>query len=381
MQDAAVGQKAGEKFNITQTDNQSSPRTKFFEIVPESEASRKNAIREFEIAQTENSTKKSGEHAEKVPEGSKHEATDGSRVAELLLNAETLVSHGEKHLARVLVYEALKIDSKNIAALKKSVQFLDAKKERAQIIHIQKQICNSDFSFESVSQLGHSYYLDGQDDQALSLYNAALSIVVDETTALFEVYKNVGNILTRSGDYDGAEEYFHKAYTLSPDSDVLLVNLGTLFVQRQDFASSLERFRLAVEKNPLNDKAWVGLALSHQQMGDFNLSIANIEKALDLNPFNRTAVHIYANWCVRDGKYLAAITAVEKFLGSVDLDEELSLVLVHLHCKTNQFALALLEAERVLLWNPQSTQMAHILSEIKTMSEQARSQFSGKLCA
>jgi tetratricopeptide (TPR) repeat protein len=360
MQNAAVGQKSSDKFKIVESPDQQNQRTTFFEILPESENSRRNALREFEQAKNP------------VAAAPVHPNHNASRIAEFLLNAETLLTHGEKSLARILVYEALKMDSKNVAALKKATQFLDPKKDCRQLIHIQKQICENDLSFETMSQLGHFHYLGGQDEQALAVYNAALNLVVSETDALFEIYKNIGNIMTKSGDYDGAEEYFHKAYTLAPDSDVLLVNLGTLFVQRQDFSSALERFRLAVEKNPLNDKAWVGLALSHQQMGDFQLSNANIEKALDLNPLNRTAVHIYANWCVRDGKYLSAISALENYLASVELDEELSFVLIHLFCKTNQFSLAQLESERVLLWNPLNTQMSQIQSEIRKMKHEPK---------
>jgi len=358
MQDAATGQKSGQNFKLQVAPETEPTKISFFDIRPESQEQRQKSMAHFSLEKPVEAT---GNHSE----GSHF--PNAAAVAELLVNAETLLGHGERELARVLIYQALNLDSKNPLILKKAKQFLNPLKDLSQLLTIQKEICKSELSFENQSELGHLYYKLGNDDLALKMYFDCLNLVIVEDASLFEVYKNMGNIMTRGQDFDGAEEYFHKAFTLNPDSDLLAVNLGTLAIQRNNFQAALERFRTAVTKNPKNDKAWVGLALVHQEMGDIQLAFANIETAIDICPQNRTAVQLFANWCVRESRYLNAIEVVEEYLANVDVDAELSLVLIHLFCKTNKFAMAELEAERVLLWVPEHQQMSEILTELKQM--------------
>ncbi len=294
--------------------------------------------------------------------------SDEKSIAELLLNAETLLANGEKELGRVLVYEALKKNSKNILALKKAKELLDQPQDLRQQISIQRVICENEICFENFSEIAHLAYKLGEDEMALKYYQGSLDLALypakERNAGLFDVYKNMGNILSRFGDYDGAEENYNKAFTLNPESDALAVNLGTLCIQRNDYEGALEKYRFAIEKNPENDQAWVGLALVHYEMGDVQLAFANIENAIDLNPSNRTAVHLFTNWCSKEGKPQYAIEAVQNFLATVDVDEEMSLVLIHLFCKCNMFDLAKIESERVLLWKPSSKTMVEIQKEL-----------------
>lgn len=291
----------------------------------------------------------------------------GPSVAELLINAETLLKFDEKDLARGLISRALAADSKNPAALTKLSKSLVSETDFALKIKIQKEICKRDLSFKTISELAHLYYKAGEDKLALETYYDSLNAVVDEVHELFEVYKNIGNILTREKDFDGAEENFNKAFSLNPDSDILAVNLGTLAVQQENFTLAIERYRNGVKLNSKNDKAWVGLALVHNQMGDHELAFANIERAIDLNAQNRTAVQLLVGWAVRDNKYQMAIEVVEEYLSSVELDEEMSFVLIQLFCQIGQLDFALMEVERVLLWNPMSESASKLEQEIRKL--------------
>jgi Tfp pilus assembly protein PilF len=175
--------------------------------------------------------------------------------------------------------------------------------------------------------------------------------------------------LVRQGDFEGAEDYYNKAYTLNPDSDTLLVNFGTLEVQRQDYDKSLYCFRQAVEVNKRNDKAWVGLAMVHAQFGDQELAWANLETALDINPKNRTAVHLLANWGLRDGRFAQSVSVLQSYLGEVDFDEDLSLVLINFYCSGSQIDEALLECERVLLWNPENQEVSDLKAKLRKIKK------------
>ena len=286
-------------------------------------------------------------------------------LASLLLNAETLINHGEQVAASVLCMQALALDSKNPESLKKMARILKGSNRNDELLRVQEELAVVEPSFPSLVNLAHSYYQHGKDELALDTYFQALNYTTEDSGLLFEVYKNIGNIFVKSSDFDAAEEFYNKAHTLNPQSDVLFVNFGTLEIQRNDLNSALERFRSALGVNPQNDKAWVGLALVHNQMGDQVLAQANLENAIDVNPKNRTAVHLLANWSVRDQKFDSAISALEDYLGMVDFDEDMSLVLIHLFCLSGRLDLALFEIERLLLWNPANKEVADLEQKIK----------------
>jgi tetratricopeptide (TPR) repeat protein len=286
------------------------------------------------------------------------------RVAAYIRNARVLMKHREYPLALNLLRQASNRDSKNAVTLDLLATCLENSSNVNEALIARKTLIQVDYGFESLYKYATVLYKAGKDQEALDKYFEALAVLTEENIHLFELYKNMGNIFVRQGDFDGAEEYYNKAYTLNSQSDVLLVNFGTLEVQRNDFDKSLYCFRKAVEINPENDKAWVGLAMVHNQVGDSDLAWANIETALDINPQNRTAVHLAANWGLRDGKVQKAIEALQAYLSCVEEDEDMSLVLINLFCTVGQLDGALLEMERVLLWNPDHKEVRKLKKQI-----------------
>lgn len=274
------------------------------------------------------------------------------RVSTYIRNAQVLMKHKEYSLAMNLLRQASNHDSKNPITLELLGNCLENAGRFSEALIARKVLTTVEYGFESLAKYATTLYKLNRDQEALDKYYEALAVLTEENNQLFETYKNMGNIFVRQGDFDGAEEYYNKAYTLNPESDVLLVNFGTLEVQRGDFDKSLYCFRKAVEINPQNDKAWVGLAMVHNQLGDSELAWANIESAMDINPQNRTAVHLAANWGLRDSKVQKAIDGLQAYLATVEEDEDMSLVLINLFCTVGQIDKALLEMERVLLWNP-----------------------------
>jgi tetratricopeptide (TPR) repeat protein len=200
--------------------------------------------------------------------------------------------------------------------------------------------------------VAETYYLSERDDLALASYREVLKRVVENPDTLFEIYKNVGNIHVRASDFEAAEEYYDKAYTIRPDSDVLMVNYGTLEIQRGAFAEAVARFRHAVELNPANDKAWVGLALVHRQMGDQELSWANLQRALDINGKNRTAIRLICEWGVNDGKWTDTIVRLQSYLQADGNDAEVGFMLAKVFTSLGRFPEARIELERVLALDP-----------------------------
>ncbi|MES2856060.1 MAG: tetratricopeptide repeat protein, partial [Bdellovibrionota bacterium] len=176
---------------------------------------------------------------------------------------------------------------------------------------------------------------------------------VSEPGILFEVYKNVGNIHVRAGDFDAAEEFYDKAYTIRPNSDILLVNYGTLEIQRENHESALERFRAAVAVNANSDRAWVGLALVHRAMGDLELAKGNVERALDINDSNRTAIRLSVEWAIQDHEFGSALRRLEEYVaGKGSEDSEICFIFSKLLVQVGRLTEARIELERVLALDP-----------------------------
>jgi tetratricopeptide (TPR) repeat protein len=302
-----------------------------------------------------------------------HHIVRDERVHQFLENARTLVRHREYQLALNLLRQASNLDSKNPLVLDLLANCLETLGSFEEAAIARRVLSQVRVNFENLHKFATCLYKMGQDERALEQYYEALVHLKEENEFLFETYKNMGNIFVRQGDFDAAEEHYNKAYTLNPNSDVLLVNIGTLQVQRNDFEKSRYCFRRAVEINRNNDKAWVGLAMVHNQLADNELAWANLESALDINPTNRTAVHLYANWGVRDAKTAKSIEVLQDYLSSVEQDEDMSLVLINFFCLTSQFSHAQIEVERVLSWNPDHAEVQRLKKTLHQKNQVAAS--------
>ena len=200
--------------------------------------------------------------------------------------------------------------------------------------------------------IAETFYLGERDEMALASYREAMKFVISDPKRLFEIYKNVGNIYVRAGDYELAEDFYNKAYTIDAQSDLLMVNYGTLEIQRENLGAAVERFRAAVAINSNNDKAWVGLALVHRQMGDLELAWANVQRALDINMTNRTAIRMVVEWGVHDQNFSVAISRLQLYLAQEGEDAEMSYTLAKIFTHIGRLREARVELERALALDP-----------------------------
>ncbi|MFP5519701.1 MAG: tetratricopeptide repeat protein [Bdellovibrionia bacterium] len=286
------------------------------------------------------------------------------KKSKIVESSQVLWRHKDYHLSLALLRQSLNRDPHNYDLMRVLCDKLESVLNFQESLKIRLQIAKHQYEFETLAALATTYYKLNDDEQALEKYYEALALLIEESNGLFEVYKNMGNILVRKSDFEGAEEFYNKAYTLNPQSDVLLVNIGTLHIQKQDFEKAVYCFRKAVELNRLNDKAWVGLSLVHHQVGDNELALANLNEAISLNPGNRSAVHIYCAWAEKNQSRHEAICILQNYLSNVDCDEEMSLVLVNLYCQCGDFKSAAIECEKVLLWNPAATEVRELRKKL-----------------
>ena len=276
--------------------------------------------------------------------------------AEYLNNSRILLEAKEYGLAQNLLRRVLAKNSRHLVAIKWMGDALRGEGQLEDASRCYSELLRIEETTDNHIRLADTLYECDQREEALNHYYLALEGLRGEEPILFNIYKNIGNILIRDGDFEGAEENYNRAYTLRADSDVLMVNYGTLEIQRGNWQKSVERFRQAVELNPLSDKAWVGLSLVHRQFGDVELSWGNLERALDINSENETALNLAIDWALKDGRSSQIINLLEDYMQHRDQDVAKSLILAKLLYSSGRYQSAAIELERTLALAPTSSE-------------------------
>lgn len=278
---------------------------------------------------------------------------DSELVTSWIQHAAVLIRHREFKTAHTLLRHSLAKEPQNVAAITLLATCLEKSEKWEEAVKCRRALVRLSPTVENRIDLANLYYALEDDNQSLLSYQEILQSDVIPESRSFEIFKNMGNIFVRRGDFEAAEDCYNRAFLVDPKSDALLVNFGTLEINRDNLEAATERFRSALLLNDQNDRAWVGLALAHRSRGDFELSWANLERALDLNPENRTALKLLVEWSVRDGRVQAASSRLESYLALDGEDAEMAFAFAKCLTLTGHFSEALLECERVVALDPE----------------------------
>lgn len=282
-----------------------------------------------------------------------------------LKNAKVLLQNEEPNLALQLLRQASNLHSTHPDVLKSLGEVLEQQKKWDEAYKVYQKLCHVQPNFFSFYKKAEVEYILEKDDLSLQTYFEALAHLTEDCAELFSVYKNMGNILVRQKDFDGAEEYYNKAYSKNPDSDTLFVNFGTLEIQREDFNKAITCFRQAIQLNDCNDKAWIGLAFVHFRFGDQELSWGNLMKAMDLNPTNKTAVQFMMNWMEDKSKEEEIKTRLANYLEQQAFDEDVNLYFIQMLVRSGQTNEAIQCAQLLRLQNPENQKYSLLINEFR----------------
>ena len=213
--------------------------------------------------------------------------------------------------------------------------------------------------------LMRSFYLANKKNEALDI---GLKLQNDELAAGEDLQLSdlMVRIYLEENDFEGAAEAILKAQNSESD-DFLFWAQGVVYLNNDQKNHALEYFRRSVQMNPKNDQAWVSLGIMHKDMGDETLFLANIEKALDLNPYNASALKLLSHSAAKNiEKVPSTFSRVQFYLAEHCFDEEISLCHFQLLCGTRNWKWAELEAEKLVLNEPQNETFKNLK---KTMGE------------
>jgi tetratricopeptide (TPR) repeat protein len=250
------------------------------------------------------------------------------------------------------LYQLLQLDPYSTSAALELGRRLRRSGHTVEAVQVFESLCHIDNGFATLFELGLAYYQNDQMDPSLRSLQQAVLVSAEEDPDLMEVFKTIGNIFVRIGDFDSAEDAYNKAIRLQPESATLMVNLGTLEIQRSAWEKATERFRDALRLQSANDKAWVGLALCHRHRGDLELSWANLDTALSWNPCNDTALHLAVDWASTDQREGHLLKLLRQFLLAGGWNIKLSLIFAWLSWSRGDRFSANIELERVLTTDP-----------------------------
>lgn len=296
---------------------------------------------------------------------------------QLLARARLLIEHGDKKNAAHLVRQALAIHSTNPAAMRLMIETLgEGEFARIEKTQLRRSLTRYQPNFENFFELAKLHYAQGNLEDAARFIENAFCFPTEDAQMLFEANKVIGNIEMQKGDFDAAEEFYHKAYSLNSRNASLLVNLGTLEVQRHNWDGARDRFSEAIAVCRGIDaeshvKALIGLFLVSRETEGSDAKLDFLQEALQINPGNRTAVHLFAHFSHQKEKHASAIPVLENYLDAQDFDEEMSLVTTQFYCLQGRYDEALLEAEKAALWNPGNDETSRMIEQINDLRKTA----------
>jgi tetratricopeptide (TPR) repeat protein len=293
------------------------------------------------------------------------EASISARTLIYLKNAKVLQQNHEHSLSINLLRQASSLSPHHPLVLKALGESLEKAKKWDEAYLVFKHLGRVRPDFYSFYKIAEMEYVLQNDDLSLQSYFECLSHLVEDCDELFNVYKNIGNMLVKQKDYDGAEEYFNKAHAKNSKSDVLFVNFGTLEIQREDFNKAVFCFRQALEINPKNDKAWIGLSFVHSGFGDHELAWGNLMTALDINRTNKTGLLFMMNWIEDSSKAETIKTRLIQFLEVDGFDQDVSLLLSQMFIREKNFDAAKNCIEVLKLYYPENEKLDLIMTELQ----------------
>ena len=134
------------------------------------------------------------------------EAKEAS-IAQAMQHAATLIRFREFGSAQNLLRHALLQDSKNLRAIEMMAEVLEKVGNLEEALKCRRALVRLQPNADHHLDLAALYYTLENDVSALATYEDALANHAMPESRLFEVYKNIGNIQVRRGDFDAAEVY------------------------------------------------------------------------------------------------------------------------------------------------------------------------------
>jgi tetratricopeptide (TPR) repeat protein len=138
---------------------------------------------------------------------------------------------------------------------------------------------------KSHNNLGHVLAKRGDINGAMTSFSNAISL----SPGYADPYHNLGNMYLYVGDFDKAEEIYLKATELNPNLWQSHQNLASIYLRRKEFQKSEPYFQKSISINPQNAGGYFGLAIIFSEVGDIAKAQKYLREALKIDPNHEQA--------------------------------------------------------------------------------------------
>jgi protein O-mannosyl-transferase len=136
---------------------------------------------------------------------------------------------------------------------------------------------------ETYMMLGKNLQNGGQRkamlQKAIVHYRKSIEIIPSR----WNVWQGLGYTYYLSGDDDEALKYFQRALEYDANKSITYVNMGQIAFSRKEYDRAIELLKIAVKRDSLNANAFGNLGAVYYQIGEYKNALACDEKALQLD--------------------------------------------------------------------------------------------------
>lgn len=125
-------------------------------------------------------------------------------------------------------------------------------------------------------------YTWGRLDQARNRFQALLSDVED-TRLSAAIYRGLGNIYTRKGEFNRAETVLKQSLSILEDP-VTYYNLGVVYAEQGEWSEANSSFRYALDNGQEDARIYAGIGLAMYQREFYERAEQHLQQALELDP-------------------------------------------------------------------------------------------------
>lgn len=127
---------------------------------------------------------------------------------------------------------------------------------------------------------GNTYYAEGKYHEAITLYDQALEIDPNESSAHY----NKGIALRRLEKYEEAITSYDVALDINPEYASAHYNKGIALNELKRYEEALASFNKSLEIDPHDTRAHNNKGISLSKLGQYNEALASFNKALEIDP-------------------------------------------------------------------------------------------------
>ena len=185
----------------------------------------------------------------------------------------------------------------------------------------------------------------------------------------FEIYQELGECYTHTGDIEKAIVHFQEARVINPESEKPLVGLGVAVLQHNNIKEAKTYFKKALAINPNNDNALTGLALAYSNNGSAKKGFTKYQEAFQINPGNKTALLGIVQYAYSVRQLDVAVEYLKKYIELFPGNTKMLYCLAGTYFKQNKLSDAKGVLENIFIFDPANSDAHELNLKIKATEE------------